>query len=141
MDIQAYRDAFFVDPEPESRYSFAGSFVVTLFFGPFDEAVRYYTAVLGPPAYVEEEDTRGWRIGSGWLTLLQGEAGGPSNVEVCFRMETAQEAERLQRAFLDAGGTGPAPRDELMFEAVRYCPVRDPFGTDLLVFAPLESEG
>ena len=26
--------------------------------------------------------------------------------------------------------------DTLMYEPVRYCPVRDPFGTDLLVVSP-----
>ena len=102
----------------------------------FDQAVSYYAQVLGPPAYVEGAGTRGWPIGSGWLTLLRGTSGNPRNVEVTFRVETVQEAERLQRAFIEAGGTGQEPSDQLMYEPVRFCPVRDPFGTDLLVISP-----
>jgi hypothetical protein len=139
MDYEAYRNAYFVDPRPEPRYRFTGSFSVTLFYEDFARAVAYYAQVLGPPAYVEGAGTRGWPIGAGWLTLLQGKSGNPRNVEVTFELETPEEAERLQRAFIDAGGEGEAPSDQLMYEPVRYCPVRDPFGTDLLIIGPLNS--
>ena len=137
MNHEEYRDAYFVTPAPEPRYRFDGSFGVTLFYEEFDAAVEYYRQVLGPPAYVEGAETRGWPIGSGWLTLLRGGSGNPRNVEVMFRVETPAEAERLQRAFIEAGGEGPAPTDQLMYEPVRACPVRDPFGTDLLIFSPI----
>ncbi len=137
MDYEAYRKAYFVEPVPDPRYAFKDSFSVSLFFEEFDSAVSYYTQVLGPPAYVEGEGTRGWPIGSGWLTLLMGRSGGPRNVEVAFTMESAAEAERLQAAFIEAGGEGAAPSDQLMYEPIRYCPVRDPFGTELLIIGPL----
>ena len=136
MNYQAYRNAYFADPVPEPRYRFDGAMGVTLYFEAFDEAVRYYAQVLGPPAYIEGAGTRGWPIGSGWLTLLKGTSGNPRNVEVTFRVETAPEAERLQRAFVEAGGAGQEPSDQLMYEPVRFCPARDPFGTDLLVISP-----
>jgi hypothetical protein len=137
MNYQEYRKAYFTDPKPTPKFNFAGSFSVTLYFEDFDSAVSYYQQVLGPPAYAEGEGTRGWQIGSGWLTLLQGKSGNPCNVEVTFRTETAKEAEQLQQAFIDAGGEGAAPSDELMYEPVRFCPVRDPFGTDVLIISPL----
>lgn len=140
MDYEAYRNAYFGDPAPEPRYRFSGSFGVTLYFEAYDAAVAYYSDVLGPPAYVEGEGTRGWPIGAGWLTLLRGKAGNPRNVEVTFQVTDPEEAERLQRAFLDAGGEGPGPSDQLMYQPVRSCPVRDPFGTDLLVVSPLPAD-
>jgi hypothetical protein len=140
MNYQEYRAAYFVDPMPEPRYRFSGSFGVTLFFEEFDPAVDYYRQVLGPPAYAEGEGTRGWAIGSGWLTLLGGRSGNPQNVEVTLQVETPEEAERLQRAFIEAGGEGPAPSDQLMYEPIRSCPVRDPFGTELLIISPLAGE-
>ena len=141
MDYEAYRSAYFTDPAPEPRYRFSGSFGVTLYFEAYDAAVAYYSDVLGPPAYVERDGTRGWPIGAGWLTLLRGKSGNPRNVEVTFQVTDPEEAERLQRAFLDAGGQGPAPSDQLMYRPVRSCPVRDPFGTDLLIVSPLPAGG
>jgi hypothetical protein len=52
-------------------------------------------------------------------------------------MKTPQEAERLQSAFLEAGGNGASPSDQLMYDPVRYCPVQDPFGTAILIIASL----
>jgi hypothetical protein len=108
-----------------------------LYFEKYDAAIEYYSQVLEQPAYVEGEGTRGWQVGSGWLTLLQGKSGSPRNVEVTFQMETPQEAEKLQRAFIGAGGQGSAPSDQLMYELVRSCPVSDPFGTELLIISRL----
>jgi hypothetical protein len=141
MNYQEYRTAYFADPAPEPRYRFSGSFGVTLFFEEFDSAMGYYRQVLGPPAYVEGEGTRGWAIGSGWLTLLRGKSGNPRNVEVTLQVETSEEAEQLQRAFIEAGGEGPAPSDQLMYEPIRSCPVRDPFGTEILIISPLAGGG
>ncbi|MBD3257149.1 hypothetical protein GF377_01855 [candidate division GN15 bacterium] len=137
MDYQSYRRAYFVEPSPNPRYKFSGTFAVTLYFEDYTAAVEYYTQVFGPPAYVEGASTRGWPIGEGWLTLLEGKDGNPRNVEVAFWMPSADEAERLQRAFIKAGGEGVVPTDELMYEPVRFCPVTDPFGTELLVVARL----
>ena len=138
MDYDEYRRAFFAEPAPETQYRFVGAFGVTLYFKDFDEAVAYYAKVLGPPLYVEGEGTRGWPVGGGWLTLLRGYGGNPRNVEVTLEMGSPDEAERLQRAFIDAGGTGPSPSNELMYVPVRSCAVRDPFGTELLITGRLD---
>jgi hypothetical protein len=139
MDFEAYRKAFYADPAPEPRFRVRGSMEVSLFFEDYEAAVDYYQSVLGPPGYVEGTGTRGWHLGPGWLTLLRGESGNPRNVELTLQAATPDEAERLQRAFIDAGGQGPAPTDELMYVPVRSCPVRDPFGTHLLIICPLDS--
>ncbi len=139
MDFEEYRKAFYSDPPPEPRYQISGISGVALFIEDFDAAVEYYQQVLGPAAYVEGKGTRGWRIGSGWLTLLRGKSGAPQNMELILSMETQEQAERLQHAFIEAGGEGPPPSDQLMYEPIRYCPVCDPFGTDLLIISPLEA--
>ena len=135
MDDQSYRDAYFVDPAPATRFAFSGTFGVSLFYEAFSAATAFYERVLGPPAYVEGEDTRGWRIGEGWLTLLKGDGETSRHVEVQLYVATPDEAERLQRAFIEAGATGPAPSDQLMYDPIRSCPVRDPFGVDWLLFS------
>ena len=86
---------------------------------------------------IEGAETRGWRIGESWLTLLKGADGTSRNVEVQLAMATPEEAERLQAAFIEEGGRGAAPSDQLMYESIRSCPVRDPFGVDWLLFSPL----
>ena len=110
-----------------------------LYFSHYTEAIAYYQRVLGPPAYIEGKGTRGWQIGNTWLTLLKSETGNPLNVEVVFVMSSIHEAERLQAAFIEAGGEGEIPSDQLMYEPVRYCPVRDPFGANILIICPLAS--
>lgn len=138
MEYESYRKAFFSDPPPDSRFAFAGLRGITLYFSAYTEAIAYYEHVLGSPAYVEGEDTHGWRLGDTWLTLLRGNSGGPLNVEVLIVMQTPQEAERLQTAFIEAGGQGEPPSDQLMYERIRYCPVCDPFGTNILIICPLD---
>jgi hypothetical protein len=137
MDFETYQKNYFVAPPPEPRFNFKGNFGVTLFYEDYEPAITYFERVFGPPGYVEGEGTHGWRIGKGWLTLLKGKSGNPRNVEVTFIVATPGEAETLQRAFIEAGGQGPAPSDELMYEPIRYCAVTDPFGVELLVISPL----
>lgn len=139
MDYEEYRKSFFVDPQPEQRFRFVDAFGVTLYFEDFDAAAKYYEQALGSPGYVEGEGTKGWAIGSGWLTLLRGREGNPRNVEITFETETPQEAEKLQRAFIEAGGEGEDPSDQLMYRTIRFCPVVDPFGTNILIISPLPS--
>lgn len=69
--------------------------------------------------------------------LIQGKSGNPTNVEITFEVATPEEAESLQRAFIEAGGGGPFPSDKLMYEPIRFCAVTDPFGVGLLVISPL----
>lgn len=140
MDYEAYRKTNFRHPAPAPRYRFSGAFAVTLYFDGYQAAVDYYEQVLGPPAYVEGEWTHGWQIGDGWLTLLKGRSGSPSNVEIGLAVETPDEAEALQAAFIAAGGRGLEPSDQLMYTLVRSCPVVDPFGTEILIFSPLPAE-
>lgn len=139
MDFETYKKRYYTDPPPEARFNFSGAFGVALFYENFAEVVKYYSAVLGPPAYVEGVGTRGWRIGRGWLTLFQAQAGTPSNVEITLEVETPEGAEALQKAFIEAGGNGEAPSDQLMYVPIRYCPVTDPFGTEIIVISPLKN--
>ena len=137
MDFDAYRAAYFADPAPEPNYTFVGTFGATLYVEAFAEAVDFYGAVLGSPSYVEGDDTRGWPIGTGWLTLLRGSDGNPRNVELTLELATVEEAERLHAAFVAAGGRGSSPSNRLMYRPVRTCPVADPFGTELMIVAAL----
>ena len=138
MDYEAYQRKYYVTPAPEPRFNYRGLHGVTLYYQDYELAAAFYTQVLGNPAYVEGDSTRGWQVGETWLTLLRGKAGNPVNVEIQFVMETPAEAERLQQAFIAAGGSGPAPSDQLMYAPIRSCPVRDPFGVELMIFAALQ---
>jgi hypothetical protein len=51
------------------------------------------------------------------------------NVEPAFTMTSPEEAEPLGNAFIQA--------DELMRRPVRFCPIRAPFSTDILIISPL----
>lgn len=138
MDYESYKEKYFISPPPEPRFSFAGLHGTTLFFEQYQQAITYYTNVLGPPAYEEGAGTKGWRIGETWLTLLKGNSGNPQNVEIQIVMQSADEAERLQRAFIQAGGSGSPPSDQLMYEPIRSCPVTDPFGTMIMICSRIE---
>ena len=140
MDFNAYRRSFFVDPPPEQRFRFRGSFGATMYFEDYRAAIGFYEKVLGPPSYVEGEGTRGWPIAGGWLTLLQGREGNPRNAEITLEVESPEEAEALQRDFILAGAKGQAPSNQLMYRPVRHCPVKDPFGLEILIIAPLTGE-
>ena len=137
MDYESYREKYFTKPTPEPRFEYLGLHGTTLYFSDYEAAVAYYTQVLGKPAYVEGTGTRGWRLGNTWLTLLKGKSGNPQNVELNIIMQTAEEADRLQAAFIAAGGVGEPPSEELMYEPVRFCSVQDPFGTNILIICPL----
>ena len=139
MDYDSYKAEYFVDPAPEPRFEVATR-GTTLFYEDYEQAVAFYSEVLGPPGYIEGNGTRSWILGGTWLTLLQGRSGNPTNVEVPFVTATPDEADRLQAAFKAAGGTGPEPIDTIMGSPVRYCPVTDPLGVDLLVYCPLAGD-
>jgi uncharacterized glyoxalase superfamily protein PhnB len=135
MDFKEYREKFYVEPEPEQRYGFSGLAGYSIFIKEYDKALAYYTEVLGAPAYVEGEFTHGWRMGDTWFTLFPARQEGPKRMEVTILMDSIEEAERLHAAFIAAGGSGEAPSDELMYEPIRFCSVKDPFGTDVLIIA------
>jgi catechol 2,3-dioxygenase-like lactoylglutathione lyase family enzyme len=137
MDYEAYRRAYFVDPEPEPRFRISSTGGAVIFVGDLEAAVAYYRAVFGEPAYVEGDTTNGWRLGDSWLTVFPARDGGSRNTEIQILVDTPSEAERLQAAFIAAGGSGSEPSDQLMYEPIRSCPVTDPFGTDILVYARL----
>lgn len=137
MDYESYRQAYFVQPQPKQKFAFRGLHGVALFFKEYESAVDYYTHVLGPPAYVEGAFTRGWLLGDTWLTLFPSKTGSPTNAELHLNMKTPAEAERLQAAFIEAGGSGEPPTDALMYEPLRFCSVQDPFGTQILIVSQL----
>ena len=91
MDFAEYRSRYFVQPEPGPRFALRGLSGAALTFRDFDRAVEFYSRVLGPPNYVEGGGTRGWRIGSGWLTLLAASAStedrSPGSIDVRGQME------------------------------------------------------
>lgn len=133
MEYAEYQGAYFVNPPPEPRFGCEGIFGITLYFEGYEAAVEYYQEVLGPPAYVEGDSTRGWQVGGTWLTLLRGRDASPVNVEVMLYMQSPGEANRLQSAFLQAGGVISDPVDTLMYEPVHLCPAVDPFGTNWII--------
>jgi hypothetical protein len=137
MDYEEYRRRYFVDPPPEPRFALRGQRGATLMLQDFDRALEFYSQVFGPPGYVEGAGTRSWLLGDTWVTLLRGNEGNAKNVEVQIEAESPQEAERLHAAFREAGGKGPDPSDEFMHIKLRFCSVRDPFGVDWLIVAPL----
>lgn len=140
MDYENYRKANFVNPPPKPKFEFIGLHGVALYFSNYEAAVAYYTKVLGPPAYVEGKFTRGWCVGNIWLTLFPTKSGNPQNAEIHFLVDTPEEADRLHQAFIDAGGIGEAPSDQLMYEPIRYCSVQDPFGKSILIVSRLPLE-
>lgn len=135
MDFETYQKANFVNPQPEPRFKYTGNFGMTLYYQDYEAAVAFYEQVLGQAGYQEGSSTLGWRIGTGWLTLLRGKNGNPQNVEISFEMGSAEEAEALQQAFIQAGAQGSPPEDTFMYSPVRVCPVTDPFGVDVMIFA------
>src|SRR3972149_4550737 len=137
MNFETYRKTYYIDPLPEPRFRFMDAFGATLYYADFAAAVAFYERVLGPAGYVEGENTRGWSIGAGWLTLLKGRKGNPQNVEIAFELKTVAEAEALQRAFIAAGAKGPAPPDPLMYRPIPSRPGGDPYGVEIMIFAPL----
>jgi hypothetical protein len=74
------------------------------------------------------------------LTLLKGKQGNPRNVEITLELESRKAAGALQHAFIEAGGQGETPADQLMYQPVWACPVRDPFGLEIMITAPLGSD-
>ncbi len=140
MDYDAYRKAYFTDPPPEPRFALTGLSGVSLYIDRYDEAVAFYTAVLGPPAYVEGTSTRGWPIGRDWLTLFPAKSGGPANTDLTMAVTTAAEVARLHDAFIRAGATGEPPSDQLMYEPVRFASVTDPYGTIIVLISPIDQE-
>ena len=139
MDYEAYRKAYFTDPTPEILYGFGKFFGFALFFEKYEEAAAFYSSVLGPPAYVEGEFTRGWQLGTVWLTILKSSSGRPKNTEIQLVMTSDEDAEKLRQAFLEAGGSAEEPEKVLMYEPLKVYSMSDPFGTAYLLVT--RSEG
>lgn len=137
LDAESYRARNFVVPPPEPRFPSARLGGSAVYVERYEEAIAFYTEVFGPPVYVEDGHTHGWRLGGTWLTVFPSDTGGPRNAELHVYLDTVAEAERLHRAIEAAGGTVEEPVDALMFEAVRFCQAWDPSGTPIVVLAPL----
>jgi len=133
LDFETYKKNYYVDPQPEPRFHFAGAWGATLYYEDYQKALAFYREVLGPPAYIEGENTHGWRIGETWLTLFPSKKGNPQNLEVPFFVETPEEVTRLYEALIAAGAQGEPPGDTLMYRPVRTAFLTDPFGVSLLI--------
>ncbi len=133
MDFEEYRKKHFVDPQPEQQFKFVGIHGVALYYEDYAEALGFWEKVLGPPNYVEGENTHGWMVGKTLLTLFPSKDGNPKNVEVPFVMEALEDVDELTEAFLAAGAVGEAPMDTLMYERARMAVLKDPFGVELSV--------
>ena len=136
MNYDAYKKNFFTSPTPERRFAFKGLHGITLFYTDYSEAIAFYQQVLGEPAYVEGEYTRGWQIGETWLTLLKSKSGNPKNVEVMIVMQTQQDVDKLAAAMIKAGAKGGDPEDQLMYEPVHLCSIIDPFEVNFMISCP-----
>ncbi|MEK6221754.1 MAG: hypothetical protein N2D54_05860 [Chloroflexota bacterium] len=137
MDYKTYRKNYFIDPAPKPQFEFEGQHGASLYYEDYPKALAYYTELLGPPAYVEGDNTRGWELGNTWLTLFPAEKDSPKNAELTLVMKTPAEVDRLHAAFILAGGEGPQPSDELIYRPVRMGFVTDPFGAGFLIIANL----
>jgi len=128
MDFQEYRRKYYSDPQPEPRFAFSGLQGLVLYYQDYPQALAFLEQVFGPPNYVEGEDTHGWRIGPGWLTVFPSSGGNPQNIEVPIYLQSSAEVDRLHAALLEAGATGEPPEDTLMYEPVHMAFATDPFG-------------
>ena len=137
MDYETYRTQNFVDPQPEPRFDVFGIRGATLYYEDYSAAVDFYTAVFGPPGYVEGEFTRGWRVGDTWLTLFPAESDGPENAEVPIYCPTRSAVDALYTALVEAGATGAPPEDTLMYLPVYMAIVTDPFGVTIDIVCEL----
>jgi hypothetical protein len=54
-------------------------------------------------------------------------------------MASVKQAEKLQQAFIDAGGTGSPPSNQLLYTPIRFCPVTDSLGTEMLIISQLDA--
>lgn len=113
IDYETYRRSYFVDPPPAPRFRFERVGGVSLYVREYGRALAFYEAVLGPPAYVEGEWTRGWPIGRGWLTLFPAQTGGPANMDVTLEVSDPGEVARLYEAFIAAGPRATRPLTNL----------------------------
>jgi uncharacterized glyoxalase superfamily protein PhnB len=128
MDFEEYRKKHFTDPVPVPRYQLHGIHGATLYYQDYQGALSFFRKVFGSPAYVEGENTHGWKIGNSWLTVFPARQGSPQNLEIPVYLQTAEEVDRLYTAFIDAGAHGTKPEDTLMYHRVRMAIVTDPFG-------------
>ncbi len=120
-----------------ARFQIVGVNYVDIAAVDHQRALRFYTDVFGPPEYEEGPEVHGWRLGRTWLTIFPAADGVTSNVGFSIEVKTPQEALRLSKAFVRAGGTAAKPRLTWMYERMRYCQVTDAVGTRLLSHCPM----
>src|SRR2546423_647789 len=95
----------------------------SLYFKRLQEAIAFYSQVLGPPASVDESrEIYGWRMGETWLTLFSSKSGtdpdsDPRNAEFAIQVSSPEEVDRLHKAFVEAGAESfMMPADTTMYE-------------------------
>jgi catechol 2,3-dioxygenase-like lactoylglutathione lyase family enzyme len=113
----------------------------------YQEAIAFYTRVLGPPESVNEEGAiRGWRMGSTWLTLFPSTIGthkdsNPRNAEFAIQVSTPKAVDLLHQAFVEAGAKDCwSPEDTWMYEPMRFSCVDDPFGIRVDIYCPIDQQ-
>jgi len=128
MDLAEYKEKFFTDPQPESRYDYRGILGASIHYKDRAAALEFLQRVFGPPAYVEGKDTHGWKLGESWLSVFPSDVGTATNMDIPLYLQSAEEVDKLYRAFIEAGAEGEPPKNNLMYEQVRIAFLRDPFG-------------
>jgi catechol 2,3-dioxygenase-like lactoylglutathione lyase family enzyme len=126
---------------PSENSPFRTLAYVSLYFKELDEAVAFYSSVLGAPTETHEGDEGnyiGWEIGDTWLTFFAGKHN-PRSTEFAIQVSSADLVDELYDAFLESGATTcRAPSDTWMYRRMRFACVKDPFGAivDLVFHLP-----
>lgn len=128
----------------ETPFRIVGLNYVSFYFEEFEEAIAFYTGVLGPPENADAEGKiYGWRMGSTWLTFFPSVVGthrgsNPRNGEFAIQVSSPAEVDELYRTFLAAGARNcMEPEDTEMYEPMRFCCVDDPFGIRVDIYCPI----
>jgi hypothetical protein len=107
---------------------------VSLYLLNLDEAVTFYSKILGPPNQIYEKGPHyGWELGATWLTLFESKIGtvkesNPRNAEFAIQLAEPGEVDRMYEAFLAAGAKEcMKPEDTEMYVPMRFACVDDPF--------------
>ncbi len=131
--------------EKESPFNIVDLNFVSLYFSNLNEAVAFYTKILGPPDEEHEEDPHyGWELGATWLTLFESKAGtvkgsNPRNAEFAIQLAEPGEVDRMYEAFLQAGAREcMKPRDTEMYVPMRFGCVDDPFDVRIDIYCLID---
>ena len=127
-----------------TNVTIVGAAFPSFYLKDYQEAIEFYTKVLGPPENVDVEGgIHGWRLGNTWLTLFPSSIGSNpdtnvANGEFAIQVAAKDDVDRLYQRFLDNGAkTCMPPEDTEMYDPMRFSCVDDPFGIRVDIYAPL----